>query len=129
MAKGLGGQLSYGQGSGGKFGPSGEFGAGTPGFGGSITYTIQLSKLLYDLGGPLSYVSTPMTMFPKVYSSGDNQGLFNSSRGFTIQSRVNAVNSYNSSTGASSPQGQLWVTPSGAVVTWGGQLISGPISM
>ena len=44
----------------------------------------------------------------------------------TIQARQNFVQSYNASTNVSTPQSQLWVTPSGAVVNWGGQLITGP---
>jgi len=42
----------------------------------------------------------------------------------TVQSRTTAVSSFNSSSGASSPQSQLWVTPNGAVVNWGGSVIS-----
>jgi RHS repeat-associated protein len=51
------------------------------------------------------------------------------SAGSTQQSRSAAVQSINTSSGASSPQSQLWVTPSGAVVTWGGNVIVGPMSM
>jgi len=46
-----------------------------------------------------------------------------------IQARQQAAQSYNAtlSGGGSSPNsGSLWVTPSGAVVTWGGSLVSGP---
>jgi len=45
----------------------------------------------------------------------------------TLQSRRQSVQDYNSGAGNSSPQSRLWVTPSGAVVTWGGELISGPV--
>jgi RHS repeat-associated protein len=44
----------------------------------------------------------------------------------TVQARVQAVNTYNAASGASSNQSKLWVTPSGAVVNWSGALISGP---
>jgi hypothetical protein len=43
-------------------------------------------------------------------------------------SRNGAVQSFNASTGASSASSKLWVTPSGAVVTWGGGIILGPTS-
>lgn len=49
----------------------------------------------------------------------------------SIQTRTSAVNSFNSSiggTGSSQPSNNsLWVTPSGAVVNWGGSLVSGPV--
>jgi hypothetical protein len=51
------------------------------------------------------------------------------SAGSTQQSRSAAVQSIDTSSGASSPQSQLWVTPSGAVVTWGGNVIVGPTSV
>ncbi len=41
--------------------------------------------------------------------------------GSSYQSRSTAVQSYNTSSGATTPHSQLWVTPSGAVVNWGGQ--------
>jgi RHS repeat-associated protein len=50
----------------------------------------------------------------------------------TNQARVSAANSFNAAIGSGSGGGgqpsnnSLWVTPSGAVVTWGGQLIIGP---
>lgn len=44
----------------------------------------------------------------------------------TVQSRAQAVQNYNTNNGGSTPQNQLWVTPSGAVVTWGGGLVAGP---
>ena len=53
----------------------------------------------------------------------------------TIQQRQSAAQSYNFSVGASTGGGggspsnnSLWVTPSGAVVTWGGGLVAGPVS-
>lgn len=54
--------------------------------------------------------------------------------GNTYQSRTSAAQSYNTSVGASTGGGgggipsnnSLWVTPSGAVVTWGGSLVIGP---
>jgi RHS repeat-associated protein len=56
--------------------------------------------------------------------------------GSTYQSRTSAAQSYNTSVGASTGGGgggggmpsnnSLWVTPSGAVVTWGGSLVVGP---
>lgn len=52
--------------------------------------------------------------------------------GNTYQSRTTAVQSYNQSIGASkggvggTSNNSLWVTPSGAVVSWGGQLVVGP---
>ena len=46
--------------------------------------------------------------------------------GNSYQSRTSAVQNFNSSSGGSTPQSQLWVTPSGAVVSWGGQVVAGP---
>ena len=53
----------------------------------------------------------------------------------TIQQRQSAAQSYNTSTGASTGGGgsmpsnnSLWVTPSGAMVNWGGGLVAGPVS-
>lgn len=50
-----------------------------------------------------------------------------------IQARQQAAQSYNASIGVSTGGGgsmpgsnSLWVTPSGAVVTWGGSLVAGP---
>jgi RHS repeat-associated protein len=70
-------------------------------------------------------------------SAGFASAIFNNAS--TIQSRQNAVSSYNAAIGGVSSGGgggggsspntnSLWVTPSGAVVNWGGQLISGPTS-
>ena len=42
------------------------------------------------------------------------------------QDRYNAVQDYNNSIGASAPEDKLWTTPSGAVVTWSGELVAGP---
>jgi len=52
--------------------------------------------------------------------------VYNFNGGSSIPSRVSAVNKFNST--ASSNAGRLYVTPSGAVVTWGGQLIAGPVT-
>jgi hypothetical protein len=46
----------------------------------------------------------------------------------TLQSRSSAVSSVNASSDSTSNQSKLWVTPSGAVVTWGGQLVAGPVN-
>ena len=46
---------------------------------------------------------------------------FNSS---SVQTRVQATQAYNTASGASSPQQQLWVTPSGAVINWGGGVVA-----
>jgi hypothetical protein len=42
----------------------------------------------------------------------------------STQARYQATQSYNAATGASTPQQQLWVTPNGAVVNWGGQVVA-----
>ena len=52
--------------------------------------------------------------------------VFGSSVSSIVQSRYQSVQRFNTSTGASTPQNQVWVTPSGAVVNWGGGIISGP---
>jgi hypothetical protein len=72
----------------------------------------QQSALQLSYGGFSSYVSAVV-----------------GSAGSTQQSRSAAVQSINTSFGASSPQSQLWVTPSGAVVNWAGSVIVGPMSM
>jgi RHS repeat-associated protein len=41
-----------------------------------------------------------------------------------VQARVEAVNSFNSATGASSNESKLWATPNGTVITWTGQIVS-----
>ena len=55
----------------------------------------------------------------------------------SVQTRTSAVNQFNASLGSGSTGGgggsqpsnsSLWVTPSGAVINWGGQLVSGPPS-
>jgi RHS repeat-associated protein len=69
---------------------------------------------------------------PKISADGTNPKgptfSQNSFSGTTVQQRQAAVNSYNSASGATAPQQQLWATPSGAVVTWGGQVVAGPVS-
>jgi len=42
------------------------------------------------------------------------------------QAITQAVQSYNASVGAIVPQDKLWVTPSGAVITWSGSIVIGP---
>jgi RHS repeat-associated protein len=42
----------------------------------------------------------------------------------SLQARSQAVQSFNSTSGASSPQAQLFITPNGAVVNWNGGVIS-----
>ena len=42
----------------------------------------------------------------------------------SVQTRYQAVQSYNAATGATTPQQQLWTTPNGTVVNWGGQIIA-----
>jgi len=137
----------------GKLTTSGEVGYSyPPGVGVSLVYTMSLSKFLYDIGGPLQYSSTPMLTGNSFnsFSSGINQyascyaGLLSNS----ISSRVNSASSINtvinspgsggsggrssgsaSGGGSSQPNANsLWVTPSGAVVTWSGSLVVGPVS-
>lgn len=64
--------------------------------------------------------------------TGNGSGFGNSQPSATFasgsfQARYNSVRGYNANTGASTPQSKLWVTPSGAVVNWNGQLVSGPV--
>jgi RHS repeat-associated protein len=65
---------------------------------------------------------------PIIYSPQFNQSVQAIQNGTTVQARASAVNNFNAATGAAAPQSKLWVTPSGAVVTWGGQVVSGPVS-
>jgi hypothetical protein len=60
---------------------------------------------------------------PSFYSF--NSNVYSSSP----QTRYNAVQTYNTSSGASSNESKLWVTPSGAVITWGdGVVVAAPSS-
>lgn len=53
------------------------------------------------------------------------QQLLNSQFNSTsVQTRVQATQAYNSATGASTPQQQLWVTPNGAVINWNGGVVA-----
>ena len=63
--RGVGVQLGASQDPNTRFGAGfgGEIGIGTPGFGASLTYSIDLYKLL-ALGGPFQYETTPMTANP-----------------------------------------------------------------
>lgn len=40
----------------------------------------------------------------------------------SVQTRYQAVQNYNAATGATTPQQQLWTTPNGTVINWGGQI-------
>jgi RHS repeat-associated protein len=129
FARGAGAQVGYSQDASGKLAPSTEYGIGTPGFGGSLVYTISVPNLLYAIGGPLQNVTTPMTyknLGPvTVQTRTSSQPTF----GFgSAVSRAAAVNAYNSASGATTNASKLWVTPSGAVVTWSGTVVSGPVS-
>jgi RHS repeat-associated protein len=64
---------------------------------------------------------------------GTSGGAFNNIFSSFVQARIDATKSFNSGTGNSSGSGgampsnnSLWVTPSGAVVSFGGQLIAPP---
>ena len=110
-----------------------------------------------DPSKPFSYFPTAMTMsqhfgpsilggtfsgYPgAIYDAYQFAGLLNQTLGNavanlfsnSIQTRVNTTKTFNSATGGSSSggspsSGSLWVTPSGAVVTFGGQLVSAPPS-
>lgn len=65
-----------------------------------------------------------------IYTSSPNANTY---RSMTTQARQETTANYNSSlpssgSGSSSLSGTHWVTPSGAVVTWEGQLVTGPSS-
>lgn len=56
-----------------------------------------------------------------------NQTLVSAVNNFSsgsVQTRANAVNTFNSGVGASTNESKLWTTPNGAVVTWGGSVVS-----
>lgn len=80
--------------------------------------SFDYSKLFNFLGGDFRYETTPTTLDANRPSNYGSQS--------TSQSRYDAVMRFNASSGASSPQDQLWVTPSGAVVTWEGGVIVSP---
>jgi RHS repeat-associated protein len=98
--------------------------------------TFGLSKFVPGLPGRLPNFGTNAFFFGKDTEQSALQlsygaissylGQIFGSFGSTQQSRSAAVQSLNSSSGASTPQSQLWVTPSGAVVTWGGTVVVGP---
>jgi hypothetical protein len=136
---GIGSQYGLAHNANGKFESFTEGGFGTPGVSAVIVYTMDPGKLLNALGGPLQNVTTPMTYNSNTYANQssinggvNSQNLRSASSYFsgasTVQSRSSAVNSYNSATGASTNKSKLWSTPSGAVVTWGGQQVAGPIN-
>jgi RHS repeat-associated protein len=104
---------------------------------GGLTFGLQ--KIIPSVPGRLPNFGTDAFFFGQHTQQSALQlsyGAFSSyvsavvgSAGSTQQSRSAAVQSINTSSGASSPQSQLWVTPSGAVVTWGGNVIVGPTSV
>ena len=55
---------------------------------------------------------------PSVVSAVGNFGSSN------IQTRVEAVNTFNTGSGATSNESKLWTTPNGAIVTWTGGVVS-----
>jgi RHS repeat-associated protein len=141
FAQGGGIQIGGSQNSNGGFDSSFEGGIGTAGVGASITYTLSLGQLIDAIGGPFQYVTTPMTASSMYAGNVQNQtsqlnlnNLFSNS----IQSRTSTANNFNSIVGSGGggtsvggapipSSNSLWVTPSGAVVTFGGKTISGPV--
>ena len=84
-----------------------------PGVAGTTAATINTgSPSGYYISRGASYI--PTLTYPvsnNVYSS-------------NLQARTQAVQQYNAGSGASAPQNQLWVTPNGAVITWGGTIVA-----
>jgi RHS repeat-associated protein len=88
---------------------------------------VQIQRLVYSSTNVHSTISTQL---PSPTSFGTFNSLFSGS----VQTRIAAATTINSSAGlsgsgtASSPpsNNSLWVTPSGAVVTFGGQLVAPP---
>jgi len=82
-----------------------------------------------------SFNSLPSSVFKNEVRYVTSNEIFGGSANAIIQSRYQTVQSINASTGASTGGGgnvpssdSLWVTPSGAVVTFGGQLVIGPVA-
>ena len=90
----------------------------------------ECKSVLQSLGGALQGYSgnnVPQNSAGSRSNSGATYTpIYNFNGASSIPSRVSAVNKFNST--ASSNAGRLYVTPSGAVVTWGGQLIAGPVT-
>ena len=82
-----------------------------------------------------SFNSLPSNIFRNELRYNVTNEVFGSSVSTIMQTRYQSVQSYNASNGASTGGGgsapsnnSLWVTPSGAVVSFGGQLIAGPVA-
>ena len=82
-----------------------------------------------------AFGNLPSSVFKNELRYTVSSEVFGSSASAIIQSRFQIVQSYNSNSGASTGRGggapssnSLWVTPSGAVVSWGGQLVIGPVA-
>jgi hypothetical protein len=90
----------------------------------------ECKSVLQSLGGALRGYSgnnVPQNSPGSRSNSGATYtAVYNFNGGSSIASRVSAVNKFNST--AASNAGRLYVTPSGAVVTWGGQLVTGPVT-
>jgi hypothetical protein len=92
----------------------------------------QLWNLIIGKGAAFysenSYFNNP-TNPPKIQYGIDtyNSSFANDAANFSspnIQTRAAAVNSFNSGSGATSNESKLWTTPNGAVITWGGGVVS-----
>jgi hypothetical protein len=82
-----------------------------------------------------SFNNIPSNIFNDELRYNTASGIFGGSLGAIIQSRYQSAQSYNASVRTSTGGGgktpsnnSLWVTPSGAVVTFGGQLVVGPVA-
>jgi RHS repeat-associated protein len=108
--------------------------------GGKLVSAIGIPKIAGLTKGRNSYDAIFQSLLTKLQNgsikniSAKSQGKIGVSYGFNgaysagIQGVVQAVQSYNKSSGASTPESKLWVTPSGAVVSWSGSVISSPQS-
>ena len=50
--------------------------------------------------------------------------LISNFRSPSVQTRTDAVGSFNAATGASTNESKLWTTPNGTIITWTGQIVS-----
>jgi hypothetical protein len=76
----------------------------------------------------LASMPKPAISIPSSGSNSRQISTQNFFSGSSVQERAAAVNAYNTASGYTAPQDKYWVTPSGAVVTWYGEVKSQPIT-
>jgi len=94
----------------------------------------QIAQQVISSLGPTSPVTSSGGQSTNIQNFGSLNGLYSNIYSSSIQARIDTAKSFNSSSGNSSSgsgggvpsNNSLWITPSGAVVTFGGQLVAPP---